>query len=207
MPSLPVMLDIQGKRCVILGGGPVALRRARALLLAGGDVAVIAPTIGPELSALPINRLERPYQHGDLDGAWLVIIASNDPQVNEAAAREAKQSNVLVNRADDPDSGDFTVPAHAHHGPITLAVHTDGTSASAAATIRRRLSDALDPDWPRLLAHAADYRAIIQQRFDDPGQRRERLMKLADPAAMAILKDQGDQALLDHYRRLTEPGA
>jgi len=197
------MLDIQHKRCVIVGGGPVALRRARALLEAGGSVTVIAPGIEPELSALPINRLERPYRHGDLDGAWLVIIASNDPQVNEAAARDAKQANVLVNRADDPEAGDFTVPAHAHHGPVTLAVHTGGVSAAAAATIRRELSDALDPDWPRLIGLASPFRSILQQRFPDVDRRQARLKQLADPHAMALLKERGEQALLEFFNELT----
>ncbi len=198
------MLDIQGKRCVIVGGGSVALRRARALLEANGSVTVIAPSLDPQLSALPIERLERPYQQGDLDGARLVIIASNDPQVNQAVARDAATDGILVNRADDPPAGDFTVPAHAHHGPITLAVHTGGTSAAASAAIRRELSDALDPDWPRLIEQAAAFRSIIQERFPDTDQRRRRLMKLADPQALAILKDRGEAALLDYYSGLTE---
>ncbi len=205
MPSLPVMLDIQGKRCVIVGGGPVALRRAEALQRAGGEVVVIAPSVGAELLALPIERIERPYQSGDLGGAWIVIIASNDPEVNEDAARDAKLAGALVNRADDPGAGDFTVPAHEHHGQVTLAVHTGGASASASAAIRRELSDALDPDWPRLIEQAAAFRSIIQERFADPDERRRRLMKLADPQALAILKDRGEAALLDYYRGLTQP--
>lgn len=205
MPRLPVMLDIQGKCCVVVGGGPVALRRAQALLQAGGEVTVIAPTLGPELSALPLERLERPYQHGDLNGAWLVIIASSDPGVNEAVARDAREAGVLVNRADDPEAGDFTVPAHAHHGQVTLAVHTGGVSAAAAAAIRRELSDALDPDWPVLIEQAAAFRSIIQEGFTDPDERRRRLLKLADPQALAILKERGEAALLDYYRGLTQP--
>jgi len=206
MPSFPVMLSVRDRRCVIIGGGSVALRRAASLIEAGATVALIAPKIDPGLADLPIEVSQRAYQPGDLEGAWLVITASDDSKVNRQVADNARRAGVLVNRVDEPESGDFTVPAHAHHGPVTLAVHTDGASASAAATIRHQLSDALDPDWPRLLAHAAEYRSLIQQRFDDPGQRRERLMKLADPAAIAILKEQGDHALLEHYRRLTEPG-
>jgi precorrin-2 dehydrogenase len=199
------MLTVRGRRCVIVGGGPVALRRARSLIEAGAQVAVVAPGVEPALSALPIERIQRPYRHADLDGAWLVIIASDDPQVNEEAARDAREAGVLVNRADDPDRGDFTVPAHAHHGPVTLAVHTGGASASASAAIRRELSDALDPDWPRLIEQAARFRSIIQERFADPDERRRRLLQLADPQALALLKDRGEAALLDYYKALTEP--
>jgi precorrin-2 dehydrogenase len=206
MPPLPAMLNIQGKRCVIVGGGPVALRRARALLAAGAIVVVIAPKAESTLAELPIEHHQRPYHRDDVANTTLVVVATDDPQVNEAVSSDARAAGALVNRADAPELSDFTVPAHTHHGPITLAVGTGGVSASAAAVIRRQLSDALDPDWTRLLAHAASYRTIIQQRFDDPEQRRERLIRLADTDAMAILKNQGDQALLDHYRGLTEPG-
>jgi len=206
MLSFPVMLSVKDRRCVIIGGGSVALRRAGSLAQAGATVVVIAPKIDPGLTSLPIETQQRPYQPGDLKGAWLVIAASDDKAVNRQVEKDARQVHALVNRPDEPDSGDFTVPAHAHHGPITLAVQTDGASASASAEIRRQLSDALDPDWPRLLTLAADFRAVIQQRFEDPRERRDRLMKLADTTAIAILKEQGDQALLEHYRRLTEPG-
>ena len=204
MPPLPVMLNLSGKRCVIVGGGPVAVRRAKALQEAGAAVTVIAPNIEPGLTAPPLELHHRPYQAGDLAGAFIVVIATDDPGVNEAIARDAQTAGVLVNRADNPDAGDFTVPAHAHHGPITLAVHTGGASASASATIRRQLSDALDPDWPKLIKLAAGFRPVIQQHYADPARRRERLMKLADTQAMAILKGRGEDALLDYYRELAE---
>ncbi len=205
MPPLPVMLNLSGKRCVIVGGGRVAARRAGALLKAGAAVAVVAPDIQPGLAALPLELHHRPYQPGDLAGALIVVIATDDPRVNQAVARDAQAAGVWANRADSPDAGDFTVPAHAHHGPITLAVHTGGASASASATIRQELSDALDPHWPKLIELAGGFRSIIQERWPDPVQRRGRLMKLADPHAMAILKDRGEDALLEYYRRLAGP--
>lgn len=204
MPSLPIMLNIQAKRCVIIGGGPVALRRAGALLDADARVTVIAPDIDPGLAELAVELRQRPYQPGDLDGAVLVVVASDDPKVNTAVAQDARRAGVLVNRADDPTAGDFIVPAHAHHGPITLAVHTGGTSAAASAIIRRELSDALDPDWPRLIQAASAFRSMIQERVPDPKQRRQRLKQLTDPHAMAILKQQGEAALRDYYQTLTK---
>lgn len=190
---------------MIVGGGQVALRRAQALIDAGAHVTVIAPEPDAKLALLAVELHSRPYRQGDLDGASLVVIASDDPQVNQSAARDAHKAGALVNRADDPPAGDFTVPAHAHHGLVTLAVHTGGVSAGAAAAIRRELSEALDHDWPRLIKAAGGFRSIIQKRYTNPDQRRSRLLQLTDAHAMAILKEKGEPALLDFFRGLVEP--
>lgn len=202
MPPLPVMLNIQDKRCLIVGGGPVALRRARALLEAGAAVEVVSPVCEPELAALPIELHPRPYQQSDVAGALLVVIATDDPDINATASRDARAVGAWVNRVDAPELSDFIVPAHTHHGPITLAVGSGGVSASASVAIRDALSDALDGDWARLLACAAEYRAIIKERVADPGARREKLLKLADTQAMAILKERGEAALKTYYASL-----
>ncbi len=204
MHCLPVMLCVRERRCVIIGGGPVAARRADALVDAGADVHLVAPELDPAIEGLPITVHRRTYEPGDLDGALLVIVATDRKQINQRVADDARQRGVLVNRTDVPDDGDLVVPAHAHHGPVTLAVHTSGVSAAAASTIRRELSDRLDPDWPTLLEAVAPYRALIQQRFADAEQRRDRLRRLTDKAAMRILKDSGVDAVKAHCDALLE---
>lgn len=194
MSHWPVMLKVQGRRCVIVGGGRVALRRAASLLECQARVTVIAPQIAPELRSLAVTCVERAYQAGDLANALLVVVATNDPAVNAQVAADAAAAGVLVNRSDDPEAGDLSIPAHAHHGPITLAVTTGGISATAAAQIRRELSQALDPAWEQLLAIAAPYRDLIQQRMPAGSQRVARLSKLCDSEAMALLKVHGSEA-------------
>jgi len=197
-----VMLNVRGRRCVIVGGGAVAARRAAALLDSGAEVTVIAPKVDAELAGLAVTVHHRGYEQGDLDGARMVVVATDDPAVNERVAADAASLAILTNRADAPEQGDLTIPAHAHHGPITLAVHTGGTSARAAATIRRQLSDALDPDWPRLLEAAAPYRKRVQDAVPDPDDRQTRLRRLTDDQAMNILKSQGEPALRDHLEQV-----
>ncbi len=199
------MLKLDGRRCVVIGGGGVALRRARALLESGAAVTIIAPGVEPELAALPVAKVLRPYQPGDLAGAFLVVIATDDPVTNEAAAREARALQALVNRADEPEAGDLTIPAHGRRGPITVAVHTSGISARAAAEIRDHCLQAIDPDWPRLLAAVAPFRTRIQEAVADPAQRRDRLLRLTDAQAMQALKSGGDAALKSHCATLLEP--
>lgn len=202
MADLPIMLRVQGLRCVIVGGGSVAVRRAESLLAAGAKVTVIAPAVEAAIEAMPVKLEHRPYQKGDLHGVRLVVIATDDPHVNEQIQREADHEGVLVNRADDAQAGDFSMPAHAHHGPVTLAVHTSGISAQASAAIRRELSKALDPDWQRLLEVVAPFREMIQKQYADPVQRRKCLRQLTDAAAMGMLKTQGEQALQAHCQAI-----
>lgn len=202
MPDFPVMLNVRGKRCVIVGGGAVARRRAASLVQAEAEVVVIAPQIDKDLLALATESLPRAYQAGDLEGAFLAIIATNNPQVNEAVGREAAHRQILCNRADDAGGGDFSVPAHAHHGPVTLAAHTSGISPAAAAAIRRALSEGLDPDWPRLLEIVGPYRAKIQSTVANPARRKAALVQLTDSEAMALLKAEGEQALGRHCQAL-----
>ncbi|MCC6680341.1 MAG: bifunctional precorrin-2 dehydrogenase/sirohydrochlorin ferrochelatase [Phycisphaeraceae bacterium] len=206
--GLPVILKLQDRRCVIVGGGSVALRRAASLLECGARVKVIAPNIDPAIEAMAtcggVECVRRHFERGDIAGAVLVIAATDDQQVNELVAQEAAEWGALLNRADDPAQGDVSIPAHAHHGPVTIAVHTDGISAAAAAAIRRQLSDALDQDWPALLSVAGQFRAAVQQRFNDPAQRQSRLRQLTDDSAMAILKQQGEAALHTYLQRILD---
>jgi len=198
MPGMPITLDLDQRRCLIVGGKQVAHRRALALLEAHAQVHLVAQNIDPVVRQLPITCHCRAYQPDDLDAAILVIVATDNPTLNQQIADDARQRNVLVNRADQANLGDFTVPAHVRHGPVTLAVDTDGISPAAAVAIRQACCDQLDPDWPRLLEEVAPYRAQIQQHFKDSATRRDRLRQMTDAPAMRILKQFGNKALQAH---------
>jgi len=195
MYDFPVMLKVRGRRCVIIGGGTVATRRAVSLVESGATVTIVAPRMTAALDTMNLHLVRRPYRQGDLDGAFVAVIATNDATVNDAAAADATATGALVNRGDDFAAGDLTVPAHTRHGHLTLSVHTAGTSAAAAGRIRRQLSDALDPDWIRLLNLVAPYRSRVQAAIHDPVTRRDRLNSMTGPDAMRTLKQGGDTAL------------
>lgn len=197
------MLKVRGRRCVIIGGGAVAQRRAAALLSAGAEVTVIATRIRKELATLKIAIEHRPYRPSDLAGALLAIVATDDPKVNAQVSADARAAGTLVNRADEPDEGDVTVPAHNHHGPVTVAVDTGGRSAAAAAAIRRELSATLDPNWPRLLDMIKPVREQIQRTCTDPDRRRKVLARLSNPDALDRLKSGGADALRQYWSQVS----
>ncbi len=195
------MLRVEGRRCVVIGGGQVALRRAGALIDAGAEVEVIAPRIDPELAGLGVHCQQRGWEPADLAGAVLVVVATDDAEVNERVTAAAHEAGALVNRADEASAGDVSIPAHRHLGPLTVAVDTGGISATAAAAIRDELLERLDPAWPEVLECIAPFRREIQQRYPhSPAERKQRLKRLVSKAALACYR-QGGRAALEAFCR------
>ncbi|MEM1356302.1 MAG: NAD(P)-dependent oxidoreductase [Planctomycetota bacterium] len=199
LSGIPVMLDVTGRRCLVVGGGRVAARRARALQAAGAEVVVVAPQVDPAVAQIGGEIRQRAFEADDLDGAWLVVVATNNPTVNQAVHAEARTRNLLVNRADDADASDLAFMVSHRDGPLTAAVHTGGASAAAAVRIRDAVAAQLDPDWPVLLRHAKSARRKIQATVADPTKRTALLGRLTDNAAMQALKSGGESALEGFY--------
>lgn len=179
-PLLPVMLRLEGQTCVVIGGGKVALRRIKSLLECKAQVTVIAPEAETEiLQWAATGRLEwhkRPYQWGDLEGAFMAVLASSSPKVHDKAMDEAQMGNVLVNRTDAPQYGDIEVAAHERRGLLTVAIHTGGASAAAAKAIRDEVVEKLNPDWVAFLDALTIVREEVQ-RDVFPGLARENLLR------------------------------
>ena len=143
----PIFLDLSGRRCVVVGGGEVANRKARKLLQARARVVVISPELGAEIESVAVELHRRPYREGDLEGAWLAFAATNSREVNAAVAREARARGVPVNVADRPSEGDFALPSTLRRGRLQVAVSTGGASPTLARRIRGELEEAFGPEW------------------------------------------------------------
>jgi siroheme synthase-like protein len=144
MQSYPVCLvGLELRRVVIIGGGKVALRKAQALLDAGAVVEVFSPQFCDELAIISGNSqslrlIHRAYQAGDLKQAFLVIAATDSPQINQAVWQEALQEGCLVNVVDDPVHSNFILPAVVERGELKIAVTTGGSSPALARRLRER---------------------------------------------------------------------
>jgi siroheme synthase-like protein len=160
--AYPVNLDVAGRRCVVVGGGRVAGRKVEGLVACGAVVKVVAPSISDEVKAAATSWDERAYATGDLDGARLVITATDDPAVNQRVFDDAEAAGVWVNSADDPERCSFTLPAVARQGPITVAVGTGGASPALASWLRDRLAADLGPEYATLAGLLAEARAIVK---------------------------------------------
>jgi precorrin-2 dehydrogenase/sirohydrochlorin ferrochelatase len=155
----PVDLVVEGRRCVVVGGGGVAARKVEGLVTAGADVVVVAPEIGDRVRSLGVQLVERPYRAGDLVGAWLAIAATDDAAVNRAVRADADAARLWVNAADDPPSCSFILPAVVRRGPVMVTVSTAGRSPALAGWIRSQVADQLGPEvgvLAELLSEARD---------------------------------------------------
>jgi len=159
MPDYPVTLQLDGRLCVVVGGGPVALRKAQGLRAAGARVRLVAAELAvpaEELGGMEVSI--RPYREGDLAGAFLAFAATGDRTVNAAVVREARRGGILVGVADAPEEGDFALPALLRRGDLTVAVATGGKSPALAALVRDHLAAQLGPEWGGVLDIAAALR-------------------------------------------------
>ncbi|HOO72770.1 MAG TPA: bifunctional precorrin-2 dehydrogenase/sirohydrochlorin ferrochelatase [Spirochaetota bacterium] len=164
----PVMLNLSGKRTVVVGGGEVACRKVRDLLDAGALVTVISPEVHADIEKIARENGEmisiegRKYEPGDLRGASLVFSATDDSAVNREVFREAEQLNIFINAVDDPDNCSFIVPSSIRRGDLIVAVSTSGASPSLAAKIRKDIEKDIPSDIEPLLVSLRKIREILK---------------------------------------------
>ncbi len=167
-PYYPVFLKIGGKRCVVVGGGQVALRKVMALIEHRASVNVISPELCPELIELAedgqIRVFRRHYQPDDLQQAFLAIAATNNSDINLQIATEARSKAVLVNVVDDAENSDFILPSYVRRGDVAIAVSTAGRSPALARKIRTRLEKDFGDEYASLAVLIDEARAEVKRQ-------------------------------------------
>lgn len=169
MAYYPLCLEMTERRCLVVGGGPVAERKVAGLLESGARLTVVSPSATDRLRdwsrADRVRLLLREYAASDLRGHSIVFVATDDGRVNADVARDARAAGVLVNAADDPAHCDFILPAVLTRGELTVAVSTGGASPALARTVRDELDAYLDrEDYTALARVAADARRALRDR-------------------------------------------
>jgi precorrin-2 dehydrogenase len=173
MSYYPIFLELNERRCVVIGGGAVAERKVAGLVQAGARVTVISPEFTANLAAWSqqqkIHAIARAYGVGDLAGYEIAFVATDDPQVNDAVYEEGKSCGVWVNAADDPAHCDFILPSVLRRGALTIAVSTGAASPALARTVREELESYFTHDYEIVAELAAEVREELRARGIAPG--------------------------------------
>jgi precorrin-2 dehydrogenase/sirohydrochlorin ferrochelatase len=161
-----VNLDIAGRRALVVGAGPIAARKAAALLRAGAVVTVVAPDAVSEIAEDPdIRWHRREYRRGEVASYRIAITATDDPTVNAQVARDGEAANVFVNSADDPANCSFILPAVVARGDLQVAISTNGRSPALAKWLRHRLERQITDVHAVLLDVLSDVRDEARHAF------------------------------------------
>ena len=173
MNFLPIFIDVKGRLCLVVGGGDVAQRKVSVLLEAGAAVKAVAPEFSGAFAGLhAVECVTERFQPGHLDGAVLVIAATDDSAVNQEVSRQARARNIPVNVVDNPDLCTFIMPSILDRSPLLVAFSSGGASPVLARMLRGKLETMIPQGYGRLTAFCARLRDTVKARVANPAMRR-----------------------------------
>lgn len=187
----PVNLRLDGRECLVVGGGAVAERKVKALLAAGAHVTVMSPALSLPLASLvsagSIGHISATYQPGAIQVFFIVICATDDAAVNRRAAEEASSKGALVNVVDAPELGDFIVPAHLARGDLLITVSTGGKSPALARRLREELEVRYGPEYGLHLEMLSRLRAELKEWIANAEERGDFWREVLSGEVLALL--------------------
>lgn len=192
----PICLDIEGERCLVVGGGRVAERKVLSLLECGARVVVVSPGLTVALQKLAesgkIEYMAGSFEAFSLDsieGVILVIAATDDPQVNAQVSAEARKRRILVNVVDAPELCSYLVPAVVRRGPLVISVSTSGKSPLLARHLRQELAERYGPEYAEMLEALQKLRRRLKEKIAAPEKRRAILSRLLAEGLLDLMRE------------------
>jgi len=199
MKYYPMFLRVAGRRCLVVGGGRVAEQKVTALVKAAAHVTVVSPATTPTIEALAatqaITQHCRQYVRGDVCGFFLAFAATDDEQVQQQLAQDARAAGVLLNVADRPELCDFIVPAIVEQGDLVIATSTGGASPALARRIRRDLQERFGPEYAEALRLLQRLRQRLAGRVASPAERQRIFTTLANSPLLEYLRQRQTRAI------------
>lgn len=199
MDFLPLFHNLQGRKVLLVGGGAIALRKARLLTSSGAVVEVIAPTINHDLADLIQHYngscLTQNYHSSTINDHVLVVAATDDTAINQQVSKDAQKLNIPVNVVDNPTLSTVIFPAIVDRSPIIVAVSSSGSSPVLTRLLRAKLETLLPSGYAKLAKLAEKFREKVKQHFTHSEQRRifwENVLQ--SPIAEQVLAGREQQA-------------
>lgn len=193
MPQyIPIMMNCESWRIVVVGGGRVAERKVSSLLAGKAGIIVISHKLTPWLKSRYneglISWFERGYIEGDLEGARLVFATTDQIEVNEAVIMEATKLRIPVNHAGDGDRGSFITPSTIRRGKLIIAVSTSGAGPSVARSLCHEIDKQYGDEYETYIDFLSSIRAVVKERVPDGSQRQSLFKLLAEMDILAEIR-------------------
>ncbi len=189
MAYYPIVVDLRGKKCLVVGGGQVALRKVRSLLETSANVTVIAREIVPQLTQMKgVELIAREYNRGDVKGFTLVFAATDNHEVNKLVAEDAAANGIPVNVVDCPELCSFIVPAVVRRGDLLIAVTTCGKSPALSRRIREEIGARYGSEYELLVDLLGKLRPIAKSKFPSQKDREKALKRIIESDVVELLR-------------------
>lgn len=172
----PVFLKLDGRRVLVVGGGPVAASKIDGLLAAGAEVTVVAPEIQPDIARRGVTVTRRAFEAPDVDAAWWVVAAAT-PEVNRQVLEAAESRGVFVNAVDDPPNATAYLGGVVRRDGVTVAISTNGRAPALAGLMREALDAWLPADLGEWMAAADEIRKTWKRDGVPMDERRPQLLE------------------------------
>jgi precorrin-2 dehydrogenase / sirohydrochlorin ferrochelatase len=187
MILFPAFLKLAGRRCLVVGAGPIAEEKIEGLLRAGADLRVVAPEATRRIRELARKKKirwdERAFRASDLSGAFVIVAATSSPSLHAQIYRQAQLRGVLCNVADDPEHCDFYYAAVVRRGALQIAISTGGHSPALAQRLRKKLEEEFGAEYEDWLKELGRIRQRLFTKKLTPERRRALLHRLASDAS------------------------
>ena len=197
----PIYVQLNEQPCVVIGGGKIAEGKVDGLLAANAKVKIISPELTPHLNDLvnqnQVEYTARHYQVGDLTGAFMVICATDQTEINHQVWQEASANQQLVNVVDDTPRCNFIAPAILRKGDLNIAISTGGKAPALAVRLKERLQKEIGPQYERFLELSGKLREPLAQHIPDFETRKKLWYELVDSDILELLSQDNEPAALD----------
>lgn len=187
MAPLPMMIDLKGKKVVVIGGGKIAQRRITTLLDNDAIISVISPTVTKTIESLHIQKSvhwhEKIFEESDLDNAFLIIVATNNSAINRWVIESAPKT-ALINAVEDATQGNVQFPIHLKRGKLSIAISTTGASPAFAKKIKHDLESEYDERYQAYMDFLFDARQLVKTANIESNEKKEILHSLINDALL-----------------------
>lgn len=210
MHLYPLSINIEGRHCLVVGGGGVGARKAQGLLASGARVTVVSPRMDPALEALlPHERLHlerRAYRPEDMAGVFLAFSATDNTGLNRRIKRDAADQKTLCNVADQPELCDFILPAVVRRGDLLLAITTSGKSPALAKRLRRQLEAQFGSEYESLTRLLGAIRNRLLAQGHDPAGHRKAFNTLLEDDLLGLVRRGNSEEINSLLAKTLGPG-